>query len=187
MTTANMTPREAVNYADGANAFPNDFPKCWKIETTVFSYRKYDSSEAAQQAAREWIRQMKADGWTTKKKSYSEFIHITAVKKRETNYDYVASVTKPDGQRVHIGRAVSMRVAWMKVCDYVLHQVSADQLEMFDDCIFSTADYPGDLGASIQETLDRVKPISCGPGPDAQQFQLDAAGYHFDIEAIPAK
>lgn len=74
-----MTPREAVEYAHGANAFPAGFPEAWEIESKHFSNNKRDDALGD---AKAYARDMRKDGWTVKRKSYSIGVAVTCVRKR---------------------------------------------------------------------------------------------------------
>ena len=81
MRYADMTPREAVCFAEGGNAFPHTFVDNWEVESEFFS--KY--REEPLQDAKRYAKDMRSKGYTVKRKSLDIGVSVTAVKKRKDN------------------------------------------------------------------------------------------------------
>jgi len=77
MTNFNeLTTKDALNYAVGANVFPAEFTNRFEIKS------KSISNEVK---AAEFIAELKSNGFSVKKKTFSEFISITAIKEKQTS------------------------------------------------------------------------------------------------------
>lgn len=154
---ASMSEKDFINKYFGANVFTEDVSKYFDIKTI-------SSSNDAK--IEKFIEDYKRDGYTIKKKSYSDFKSVMAVKKKMADGGYMAGGGKLDAGVYRVGKPkkVSPNLYEQKI------------VEIFDNGSISTA---SDYGRSLSDFKSQKYPIISSEQLE-EQYKMADGGYMAD-------